>query len=62
MTKFTATFALEKETPGTFRYQEVDAKGKPIPRKDAKVGTIYIPKATLAGQAAQHLEGIFTAK
>lgn len=62
MTKFTAKFTLEKETPGTFRFQEVGANGQPLQRKDAKVGTIYIPKATLGGQACQTLEGVFTAK
>lgn len=43
------SFTLEKETKGTFRYQETD---KIMP----KVGTLYVKKYTFPhGDAPQHL-------
>lgn len=45
----TITFALERETKGALRYQEVDpADGRPIDLANgAKVGTLYIRKSAL---------------
>jgi hypothetical protein len=44
---FKATFVLEKETKGTFRYKEVVPKDSPT-----KVGTLYVKKATFGGATA----------
>jgi hypothetical protein len=35
---------FELETPGAYRYKELDADGKMLPVKDAKIGTLYIRK------------------
>lgn len=39
----------ERETPGTFRFAEVDAAGGPVPAGDVKLQTLYIKKAALRG-------------
>lgn len=38
-------FRYEKSTKGTHRFQECDEHGQPVPRAEAKVGTLYIKKA-----------------
>lgn len=43
MTKTTVSFEMEKETKNTIRFKEVVADMLDTP----KVGTIYVPKATL---------------
>jgi hypothetical protein len=43
-TKITAEFALERETKGALRYQEVDDQGKPVETVWAKIGTLYVRK------------------
>lgn len=43
MSKVTVSFELEKETKNTIRFKEVVADMLDTP----KVGTIYVPKATL---------------
>jgi hypothetical protein len=40
--KVTVPMAVEKETPGTFRFKEDVREGQ-----KAIIGTIYVPKATL---------------
>jgi hypothetical protein len=39
---------FDRETKNTRRYIEQDAQGEPVATEDAKIGTIYVPKATLA--------------
>lgn len=49
-------FILDRTTPGTARYQEVDAQGKPVrTREGAKIGTLYIRKTALSGQLPQRI-------
>lgn len=59
MTKGTTTilnFQLYKQTPGAIRYQEVDAKGKPLYQNSgATIGTIYIRKTALNGQVPKQI-------
>ena len=43
MNKLTVSFEMEKETKNTIRFKEVVAEMLDTP----KVGTIYVPKATL---------------
>lgn len=38
---------FDRETKNTRRYVEQDAQGQAVANEDAKVGTIYVPKATL---------------
>ena len=45
----TATFVLERETPGAVRYMEVDAKGQQLKGNDGVMGTFYIRKTALKG-------------
>ena len=40
----TVYFELERETPGTYVYTEVDDNGKPIEAKDSNIPTLYIKK------------------
>lgn len=54
--KLVLNFAMEKETPGTIRYQEVDGDGNPSKGAAVKVGTLYIKKATLGSDIPQRLE------
>jgi len=42
---FVIQFKLEKETSGTYRYQEVDAAGDKIEQAWAKVGSLYVRKS-----------------
>lgn len=39
----TVTLVQDKETPGTIRYQEPKSPDKP-----ALIGTLYVPKTTIA--------------
>ncbi len=43
--KFTVKFRLERETPNTIRYNEVDDKGEPAGAW-SKLGTLYVKKTT----------------
>ena len=43
MPTFHAQFKLEKETKGTFRYEEVDEQGTPETAW-GKIGTLYVKK------------------
>ena len=43
-TKINVTFAMDKETKNTMRFAEKLAKEDDVP----KLGTIYVPKETLA--------------
>ena len=49
MTKIEATFTLEKETKGTFRYAEDDSR---MP----KIGTLYVKKYAFEGDAPKKLK------
>lgn len=43
-------FVLEKETPGAYRFKEVDADGKAIEGMDnVVVGTLYVRKSAIKG-------------
>jgi len=48
----TVRFAFEKETPGTFRFTEVDAQGVNVQKDDIVIGTLYVRKTAFAGHAA----------
>ena len=37
-------FVLEKETPGTGKYQEVDSKNNPVDARSAQIGVLYVKK------------------
>jgi len=51
------TFALEKETKGAIRYQEVDAQNVPVKAEGgAKIGTLYVRKSALNGEIPQKLK------
>lgn len=56
------TFQMEKETPGTIRYQEVDAKGNRATGPTVKVGTLYIKKTTLGSDVPARLQVQITAQ
>lgn len=58
----TIHFAMEKETPGTIRYQEVDAKGNRATGPAVKVGTLYIKKTTLGSDVPARLQVQITAQ
>jgi hypothetical protein len=49
----TICFAIEKETKGAVRYQEVEADGKPA--FAPKVGTLYLRKTALPGRPLSRL-------
>ena len=54
--KITYTLALEKVTKGAIRYQEITADGTPISIDEgAKVGSQYVRKSALDGDAPQRL-------
>lgn len=55
MSKITVNFAFETETKNKFRFAEVDAKGEPLEQKDAVVGTLYVSKTALGGNAPKTL-------
>lgn len=43
-------FALERETKGAVRFQEVDGKGAALDIADgAQIGTLYVRKSALPG-------------
>jgi hypothetical protein len=44
-----ATFVLERETKGTWRYRETDSVGNMLDIGVAKIGVIYIKKSLTAG-------------
>lgn len=46
---FVATFVLEKETPGTFRFQESGDKNS------HKIGSLYVKKAVFGNQPPEKL-------
>jgi hypothetical protein len=48
--KIVTNFVLDKETKGTFRYAEVDDKGKRRESGDLEtvIGTIYLRKTTFS--------------
>jgi len=48
--KFIAKFKMEKETKGTYRYQEETENGQP-----PKIGTLYIRKWALGSPIPQNL-------
>lgn len=60
--KIVVEFAMEKPTPGTIRYQEVGANGAVLKGPDAKVGTLYIKKATLGDDVPARLHVEITAR
>lgn len=43
------TFKLDRETKNTYRFQEIDAAGKPLEIIDAVIGTIYVKKRAFGG-------------
>lgn len=45
MNKITVSFEMEKDTKNTIRFKEITEGVLGIP----KIGTVYIPKVTLAG-------------
>jgi len=49
----TVRFQFENETPGTFRFEEIDAAGLVVNHKDPAlvVGKLYMRKAAFAGHA-----------
>jgi len=47
----TVRFAFEKETPGTFRFTEVDAEGVNVQKDDIVIGTLYVRKSAFVGHA-----------
>ena len=52
----TVKFVMEKATPGTIRFQEVDDNGTPRKANDgAVVGTLYIRKTALGSEVPQKL-------
>ena len=54
---FTVRMALERETKGAVRYQELDAAGKPVEAMDgAKIGTLYVRKSAFSGQAPTSIQ------
>jgi hypothetical protein len=56
--RFTCYFTLwaEKETKGTFRYQQTDKAGKPYPVENgAEFGSLYIRKSAFGGNAPQKI-------
>jgi len=51
-----AIFALEKETKGSFRFQEIDqVTGLPLTSGNYKIGSIYLRKSALNGPAPRRL-------
>lgn len=38
----TVDFQFKAETPGTYRFEEIDSNGKVIPNKEAIVGGLYL--------------------
>ena len=58
----TIEFAFDRTTPGTARYQEIDAQGKPLRTRDgAVIGTLYIRKTALNGQVPQRIRATIQA-
>ena len=56
MTKINVEFALETETKGAFRFQETKG-GKTLKIADgAKIGTLYVRKDALDGDAPKKLK------
>jgi hypothetical protein len=51
-----AKFILERETKGAVRYQEIDEKDKPLDVAAAKIGTLYIRKATFSADAPKRIK------
>jgi hypothetical protein len=49
--ELTAKMVFERETKGAVRYQEVDSDGKALDILDSIIGTLYIRKTALNGQA-----------
>ncbi len=58
----TVHYAMEKTTPGTIRYQEVDSKGNPVKADAAKAPTLYIKKTALGADIPQKLQVQITAQ
>lgn len=51
-----AIFTLEKETKGSFRFQEIDnALGHVLPPGAFKIGSLYIRKSALDGAAPRRI-------
>ena len=48
MKPFLLHFRYQSETKGTFRYEEIAADGKPVPRDAAVVGILYVRKERLS--------------
>ena len=56
MTKISVEFSLEKETPGSLRFQETKS-GKVVKVADgAKIGTLYVRKDALNGKVPEKLK------
>ena len=56
MTKMNVEFTLEKETPGSLRFQETKG-GKVVKVADgAKIGTLYVRKDALDGDTPKKLK------
>ena len=56
MTKMNVEFTLEKETPGSLRFQENNG-GKVVQVADgAKIGTLYVRKDALDGDTPKKLK------
>jgi hypothetical protein len=60
---FTAQFKVEKETKGTFKYQQVKPDGSPHTiEAGAQIGSLYIRKSAFAEGAAPQKITITVAK
>lgn len=53
--KATVRMALERETKGAVRYNEVDAEGAPVDKDAAVLTNLYIRKSALQGAAPAKL-------
>lgn len=55
--KIAINFTKINETPGAYRYQEVDAEGTPLTNdaEGAQIGALYLRKAKLQGEAPEKL-------
>jgi hypothetical protein len=52
----TAKLMFERETKGTFRYQEIDNAGEPVDFGQGKIGTLYLRKSAIEGERPHYIE------
>jgi hypothetical protein len=53
----TATLVLERTTPGTYLFKEVDSSGKQKEQRDSQIGNLYVRKSAFnGGPAPQQIE------